>query len=121
MKKFLKIFLIIVVAFVLGKVNLVWAQAAATAVASSTSLENPLDVETVPDFVGNLIKGAISILGAVTLFMFLLGGFYWLTAGGNEEKVKKGTQTMMWAAIGVAIVFSSYFIISGWITGILTF
>jgi hypothetical protein len=51
--------------------------------------------------------------------MFLMGGFAWLTAGGNEERVKKGSQTMLWAAIGVAVVFASYIIVSQWLTGIL--
>jgi hypothetical protein len=44
--------------------------------------------------------------------MFVWGGFSWLTSGGNAEKIKKGSQTMIWAAIGVMLVLSSYIILT---------
>ena len=74
---------------------------------------NPLkgDTTDIKVILGTIIKVALSLVGSLTLLMLVWGGFLWLTSGGNPERVKKGTQTMLWAAIGVIIVFSSYFIV----------
>jgi hypothetical protein len=81
------------------------------------SLENPigLGVKGTTDFnsiISLVIKTALSIIGALTLLMLVWGGFQWLTSAGNPEKVKSGTQTMIWAIIGVALVFASYLVLS---------
>ena len=39
------------------------------------------------------------------------GGFVIMTAGGSEEKVKKGKQVITAAVIGIAIAFGSWLII----------
>lgn len=61
---------------------------------------------------GIIIRTALGIIGSLTLLMLVWGGFLWLTSAGNPERVKKGTDTMLWATIGVIIVFSSYFVLS---------
>jgi len=75
-------------------------------------LENPLGATDVPTLLGTIIKAALGIVGSLTLLMLIWGGFQWLTSAGNAEKVKSGTQTMVWAVIGVVLVFSSYLILS---------
>lgn len=59
--------------------------------------------------IGNYIFG---IIGALALIVFVYGGFMFILSGGNQEKVKKGTDAMMAAVIGLAIAFGGYFIIS---------
>ncbi len=81
------------------------------------SLENPIGtgVRGTTDFssiISIVIKTALSIVGALALLMLVWGGFQWLTSAGNPEKVKSGTQTMVWAIIGVVLVFSSYLLLS---------
>jgi hypothetical protein len=44
--------------------------------------------------------------------MFIYGGFYLLTSGGADEKVKKGKETLTWAIIGIIIVMGSYALVS---------
>src|SRR3989338_194507 len=77
------------------------------------SLENPLSsgIEAA-DIIRIVITTALSIIGALTLLMLVWGGFQWLTSAGNPEKVKSGTQTMVWAIIGVVLVFASYLLLS---------
>src|SRR3989338_7151177 len=77
-------------------------------------LENPLANETteVPAIIGTIIKAALGIIGSLTLIMFVWGGFLWFTAAGNDERIKQGAETMLWAAIGVIIVFSSYLLLT---------
>ena len=86
-------------------------------------LENPLqgDSTSAAAIIGTVIKSALGIVGAITLLMLVWGGFQWLTSAGNPEKVKSGAQTMLWAIIGVVLVFASYLLLStftNYLTGI---
>ncbi len=81
-------------------------------------LENPLNIsdtnaETV---IGVVIKAALGLIGSITLFMLVWGGFQWLVAAGNEEKIKQGTQTMVWAVIGLFLVMSSYILLTTYLS-----
>jgi len=46
----------------------------------------------------------LTFLGVVFLIMIIYGGYTWMTAGGNEEKVKKGKGILTTAVIGLTIV-----------------
>ena len=76
------------------------------------SLENPLPTVNMFEIFGNIVATAMGVLGSLTLLVFIYGGFLWLIAAGNAETVKKGTQTMMWAVVGLFIIFGAYGIIT---------
>lgn len=61
---------------------------------------------------GRLAGAFVAALGAVALFFFIQGGMLWLISGGNEEKIKKGKETIVWATLGMATILGSYFILS---------
>ena len=73
-------------------------------------LDNPLqkDPKEVTTIIGNALNGAIGLVGAITLVMFVYGGFNWLISGGSPERIKTGRDTMIWAAIGLVAVFAAY-------------
>lgn len=77
------------------------------------SLENPLASGTtdVNVIIGTVIKGVLGVMGGVMLLMLVWGGSTWLIAAGNPEKIKSGTQTILWAIIGAVITLSSYVIL----------
>lgn len=91
---------------------LFWVEKASAATPTSVSLDNPLKVNTAPELIGVIIQGALGVIGALVLLMFVWGGFQWLTSAGSPDKVKKGSQTMIWAGIGAVLVFSSYIILN---------
>jgi len=81
---------------------------------SGSCLENPLGSETIdlPTLYGRLLfYGVLFVTGGVALIMFVIGGFMWMTAAGNPEKIKKGKDTLMWAILGIILIFSSYSIL----------
>lgn len=88
---------------------------------NSVYLKNPLTGTTNPgsitDIISKVINGVLGVIGAITLLVFVYGGFEWLTSGGNEDKVKKGTEAMVWAMIGLFIVFGSYAILNTILSG----
>lgn len=78
----------------------------------TVNLENPIGSTDIATIIGTLIKGAMGIMGALVLLMFVWGGFTWLTSAGKAERVKSGTQTMVWAVIGAVVTLSSYVILN---------
>ncbi len=81
--------------------------------ASTTNLENPLgNIDTPQLLIGKIINSALGIVGSITLLMFVYGGFIWLTSSGSSDKVKKGRDVILWSAIGLAVIFSSYALVA---------
>ena len=76
-------------------------------------LDNPLGNQNPQpqDLYGRLIFAFMGITGIIALLMFIIGGFQWMTAGGNAEKVKQGRDTLLWAIMGLVVIFSSYAIL----------
>jgi len=79
---------------------------------TSASLTNPIAESNPVKIVAYVIRAMLGVLGAITLLMFIYGGFMLVFSGGNEEQLKKGRGTLVWAIIGMAIVLSSYSILS---------
>lgn len=77
-------------------------------------LDNPLqsNIDSPAALIGLIIKAVLGVIGGLALVMAVWGGFQWLTSAGNTEKVKKGTQTMLWAIVGLILVFGSYVLVN---------
>lgn len=58
--------------------------------------------------IGSIINIILGFLGVIFLVLVIYGGFLWMTAGGNEEKVKKGRELIIHAAIGLAIILFAF-------------
>jgi len=72
-------------------------------------LDNPLGTDVTPQiFIGKIIKAILGIVGSLALVMFIYGGFNIMTAAGSPEKVEKGKQILIWATIGLIVIFTSY-------------
>ncbi len=55
--------------------------------------------------VQNLVSNAMIFLGIVAVLYGIWGGFLMVTAGGDEEKVKKGRTILVQVAIGLVVIF----------------
>ncbi len=58
--------------------------------------------------IGSVINIFMGLLGTVAIVIILIGGFQWMTAGGNEEKVEKAKQMLGAGVIGLAIILAAY-------------
>jgi len=79
------------------------------------SFDNPVKTlrgETPQTLIGTVIKVILGLVGVVALVFFISAGFTWMTAQGNAEKIKKAQGIMMWAAIGLIVIFASYAILT---------
>jgi hypothetical protein len=116
MQKIKKIFLPLVVALLLVPV-LVPASASAAVQnsvchgANSLTIASGDSTATCPDqgaTFDNLIKNILiflsAIVGTVAVVMLIVGGFRYITSGGNSEAVGKAKNTIIYALIGLVIV-----------------
>lgn len=83
-----------------------------------TQIENPLgEGAGDPRFlIGRIIGAVLGIIGSVALAIFVYGGLTWMTSAGNPDKVRKGKEIVIWAVLGLAVIFTSYAIINFVIT-----
>ena len=83
-----------------------------TVKAQGIPLENPLQAESIPELAGQMINGMLGVTGGIALFMLVLGGVMWMISGGNADKLKKGKDTILWAILGLVIIFMSYIVLN---------
>jgi hypothetical protein len=80
-----------------------------------TSIDNPsCPTGNETDQVNHLIHEIINILtvvvGIASVIMIIVGGFKYVTSGGNQEKVTSAKNTILYALIGLVIVALSQLI-----------
>ena len=60
------------------------------------------------DIVVSIINWVLGILALIAVVMILVGGFKWMTAGGNEEKVEGAKKLLIAAIIGLVIILAAW-------------
>ena len=68
---------------------------------------------------GTLVGGPAStitnllslIVGGASVVMIIIGGFKFITSGGNAEKTKSATKTITYALAGLAVVVMAQFLV----------
>lgn len=53
----------------------------------------------------------LSILALIAVILILVGGFRWMTAGGNDDKIASAKKTLVAALIGLVIIFAAWAIV----------
>jgi hypothetical protein len=107
------IFLIIFFIF-LFSVNFTFASCSNQTQTTNGPVElcNPLGSDTnktdIPTFLGQIISYSMGVIGSLALVMFIYGGLTWMLSGGNQEHVTKGKNIVIWAALGIVLIFTAY-------------
>ena len=65
----------------------------------------PPDIREV---IARILRVFMSILGMIYLIIVVYGGFMWMTAAGNEDKILKARSTIVHGAIGVGIIVGAF-------------
>lgn len=60
----------------------------------------------------NTIKWALGLLGLVAVIFVIYGGFTWMTAAGNEERLKKAKEIIKAAVIGLVVILISWSLVT---------
>jgi len=70
--------------------------------------EIELGGEDIRVIVARIINVFLGLLAVIALVLVLYGGFLWMTAGGDAEKVAKAKKVLVNAAIGLGIILTSW-------------
>jgi len=57
--------------------------------------------------VGQIIRYVLAFIGVIFLILVIYGGFMWMTAAGNEEKIRKAKVLITSAVIGLVIILGA--------------
>lgn len=58
--------------------------------------------------IANIINIALGFLGIIAVVIVLIGGFKWMTAAGNEDKVEEAKKILGAGVIGLVIILSAW-------------
>lgn len=104
-------FSVFAAALVFGFAGAVFASSHGTGAGTpgtGVTLVNPLGEDTtLVDIANRIIDFLFTIAIPLTAILVLVGGFQMITAGGNPENFSKGKKTILYAAIGFAVVLLS--------------
>lgn len=75
---------------------------------------------TADQTIQNLVGNIMFFLGIVAVLYGIYGGFLILTAGGEDDKVKKGKTILIQVAIGLVVIFLANSIVQWVLSKILT-
>lgn len=74
----------------------------------ATGVNGTLGNQGLIETVTSIINVALGLLGLVAVVIVLIGGFQWMTAGGNDEKVQGARKMIFSGIIGLAIILSAF-------------
>jgi len=83
-------------------------QSGLNATANAAGYKGSLQTESLEFRISSIITAVLSIIGILFLILLIYGGYIWMMAGGNEEEVKRATQILTEAVIGLIVVLSAY-------------
>lgn len=73
---------------------------------------DPLPNQTnATDIILRVIQILLAIAGLVAVIFLVVGGFQYITAGGNEERAESSKKTITNAIIGIVIVILAFVIV----------
>lgn len=74
--------------------------------------ENPIPtVGTATDLILRIVQILLAIAGLVAVIFLIIGGFRYITAGGNEETSESAKKTITNAIIGIVIIILAFVIV----------
>lgn len=73
-----------------------------------TGLNNSLSNTDPRIVIGRIINMVLGFLGVIAVAIVLMGGFKWMTAGGNEEKTGEAKKLLGAGVIGLVIILSAW-------------
>jgi hypothetical protein len=60
-------------------------------------------VEGVTTILGNIAQWFLTIVIAVSVIFFVYAGFLYVTSGGDDDKIKKAKDYLLYGVIGIAV------------------
>ena len=69
-------------------------------------------IEEAPDVTKNILNFLLSVAGIVGIIGIVISGFFYLTAAGDEEQIRKAKLGLTWSVIGLTVVLGALLLVS---------
>ncbi|MBU4257153.1 hypothetical protein KJ586_02350 [Patescibacteria group bacterium] len=66
------------------------------------------DSTTIGGVIALVVQAFLGLLGIIFLILIITAGYNWMTAGGEEEKIRKAKDMIQRAIIGLIIIIAAY-------------
>ncbi len=77
------------------------------------TIDNPLEeTDTFAELIDAIINIIFTLALAIAPIMFIVAGFYFVTAAGEPEKINTAKKMILWTLIGLLVVISAKGIIA---------
>ena len=103
MRKFLKVFLTFCFIFTFSVMP-----ALALDVGLEYGTYTGLGTKDLREGIMAIVQILLTFLGIIAILIVLWGGFTWMTAGGNEEKISQAKKIISAGIIGLIIIFTAF-------------
>ncbi|MDP2586276.1 MAG: pilin [Candidatus Komeilibacteria bacterium] len=67
-----------------------------------------LGTKPLKETIADILNVLLGFLGVIAVVIILLGGFKWMTAGGEEEKVGEAKKLISAGIVGLIVILSAY-------------
>jgi hypothetical protein len=73
--------------------------------------ESPAKIQDIAVIIEKVLNIAIRLAGIAAFIMLIVGGFQYLTAGGDPKKTQAAGNTITYAIFGLVAVIAAWFIV----------
>jgi len=84
---------------------------------ASPALADSGDVTKIQTFIQSVIQVLVTLAGLIAAGFFVWGGVGYITSSGNPESLDRSKKTILYSAVGLAIVLGA-FVLSNIVTGL---
>jgi hypothetical protein len=70
--------------------------------------DKPLQLKDLEVVFGNVVAVVLGLAGIVLFIMLIIGGFKYLTAGGEPPKIESARKTLTYAILGIVFIALSF-------------
>lgn len=81
-------------------------------ITKAITIPNPLKWDTIEKVIAGVIDFIFWVAMALVPLMIIIGAFFFITSGGNPEKVRTAKNIILWTVIGFTIVLLAKGIVS---------
>jgi hypothetical protein len=75
------------------------------------NVTNPIATSDFSILLTNFLKWLLSVAGAIALLMLIVGGVFYVTSSGNDQRIETAKKMITWTILGLILILLSYSII----------
>ncbi len=72
----------------------------------------PSGAETLPEAIASVLTIILGVLGAICVLLVVIAGIMYMTSGGDEARVEKAKNYLIYAIVGLIVAVLGYVIVN---------